>query len=72
MSKKMSKKNEHALSSTELEELVAECIPDMEARVEGLRMCWPGVDVNAALNRNESLLRRLKVAVAGARRSVCR
>ncbi len=57
--------DEYASSTVEkLEKLVADCIPDMEARVEGLRILWPGADVQTALNRNEALLRRMKSAVA--------
>jgi len=43
-----------------LEQLIVDCIPDMEARVNGLRELWPSAEVLLHLHRNERLLQQMK------------
>ncbi len=49
-------------NDSKLKELISDLLPDMEARVDGLRDLWPGRDVLTVLHRNESLLKRMKAA----------
>lgn len=43
-----------------MKRLLAEMLPDMEARVDGLRELWPGRDVVTALHRNERFVREIR------------
>ena len=40
-------------------QLLQDMLPDIEARVCGLREAWPGADVLTALHRNETFVRKI-------------
>lgn len=40
--------------------LLLELLPDLESRVTGLKKCWPGEDILAAMSRNEAHVRKIK------------
>lgn len=42
-----------------MKRLLAEMLPDMEARVSGMREAWPGREVLTALHRNERFVREM-------------
>ncbi len=48
------------LKKSELKDLIADLIPDMEARVKGLQALWPGREILTCLHRNEALLHKMK------------
>ncbi len=50
-------------NDSKLKELISDLLPDMVARVDGLRGLWPGRDILTVLHRNESLLERMKTAI---------
>lgn len=43
-----------------MKRLLAEMLPDMEARVTGMREEWPGREVLTALHRNERFVANIK------------
>lgn len=43
-----------------MKRLLAEMLPDMEARVAGMREAWPGHEVLTALHRNERFVADIK------------
>jgi len=43
-----------------MKRLLAEMLPDMKARVEGLQEAWPGRDVLTALHRNERFVAEIE------------
>lgn len=48
---------------SEIDTLLADLLPEMEARVKGLQMLWPGEEVLTVLHRNEELVLRIKRAI---------
>ena len=54
---------ELAEDNRRLKALLAELLPDMEARVQGLLELYPGRHTLTTLHRNEELVRRMKAFV---------
>lgn len=48
-----------------LKKLLLEILPDMEARVDGLRKAWPGETITITLRCNEEHVRKIKEFTAG-------
>lgn len=49
-----------ATKNDNMKYLLAEILPDMEARVAGMREAWPGREVLTALHRNERFVAEIK------------
>lgn len=51
---------ECAAENKKMKQLLADMLPDLQSRVDGLRQSWPGKDVLTALYRNERFLNDAK------------
>ena len=50
-------------TKAEMEKLLMEIKPELEAYMDVLRALWPGRDVLCVLHRNDALIKRLKDAI---------